>query len=118
MLAQPGDHTPNRGLLVVGGNYRHCPAAQRRPHVGQSPFETRKLRQVSDRIVTAVNATAPRLSVLVVTWNERELVKRSLPPLLEQLRDGDELIVADNDPSDGTAAPVERLAPAATVIRM
>jgi GT2 family glycosyltransferase len=65
-----------------------------------------------------VNATAPRLSVLVVTWNERELVERSLPPLLEQLRDGDELIVADNDSSDGTAEAVERLAPSATVIRM
>jgi GT2 family glycosyltransferase len=65
-----------------------------------------------------VNATAPRLSVLVVTWNERELVERSLPPLLEQLRDGDELIVADNDSSDGTPEAVQRLAPAATLVRM
>jgi GT2 family glycosyltransferase len=54
----------------------------------------------------------------MVTWNERELVERCLPPLLEQLRDGDELIVADNDSSDGTAEAVERLAPGARVIRM
>ncbi|MEA2426990.1 MAG: hypothetical protein QOF37_618 [Thermoleophilaceae bacterium] len=65
-----------------------------------------------------MNAPAPRLSVLIVTWNERELVERSLPPLLAQLREGDELIVADNDSSDGTVAAVERLAPAATIVRM
>lgn len=61
---------------------------------------------------------APTLSVLIVTWNERELVERSLPPLLAQLREGDELIVADNASSDGTVEAVERLAPGATVVRM
>ena len=61
---------------------------------------------------------APTLSVIVVTWNERALVERSLPALIAQLRPGDELIVADNDSSDGTAEAVERIAPAATVIRM
>lgn len=65
-----------------------------------------------------MNAAVPTLSVLLVTWNERELVERSLPPLLEQLRDGDELIVADNDSSDGTVEAVQRLAPAATLVRM
>jgi GT2 family glycosyltransferase len=60
----------------------------------------------------------PALSVLIVTHNERSLVERCLPPLLEQLRDYDELIVADNDSSDGTAEAVARLAPDATVIRM
>ena len=63
-------------------------------------------------------AASPTLSVLVVTYNERELVERCLPPLVEQLRDGDELIVADNASSDGTVEAVERAAPAATVIRM
>jgi GT2 family glycosyltransferase len=65
-----------------------------------------------------VNGAAPTLSVLIVTWNERELVERSLPPLLAQLRPGDELIVADNRSSDGTVAAVERLAPEATIVRM
>lgn len=65
-----------------------------------------------------MNVPAPTLSVLIVTWNERELVERSLPRLLEQLRPGDEVIVADNDSSDGTVEAVARLAPAAKVVRM
>ena len=60
----------------------------------------------------------PALSVLIVTHNERRVIERCLPPLLEQLRDGDELIVADNRSSDGTAEAVERIAPRATLIRM
>ena len=60
----------------------------------------------------------PTLSVIVVTYNERELVEMSLPPLLEQLEDGDELIVADNRSTDGSAEAVRRLAPTATVIDM
>jgi GT2 family glycosyltransferase len=62
--------------------------------------------------------SAPTLSILVVTYNERELVERCLPPLVGQLADGDELIVADNASSDGTAEAVERLAPKATLVRM
>jgi GT2 family glycosyltransferase len=60
----------------------------------------------------------PALSVLIVTHNERSVVERCLPPLLDQLRERDELIVADNGSSDGTAEAVGRLAPGATVIRM
>jgi GT2 family glycosyltransferase len=63
-------------------------------------------------------AGSPTLSVLVVTFNERELVERCLPPLVAQLREGDELIVADNASTDGTVAAVQDAAPAATVIRM
>jgi GT2 family glycosyltransferase len=61
---------------------------------------------------------APRLSVLIVTYNERTLIERCLPRLLEQLREDDELIVVDNDSTDGTAEVVESVAPAATLIRM
>jgi GT2 family glycosyltransferase len=60
----------------------------------------------------------PALSVLIVTHNERSFVERCLPVLLSQLRESDELIVADNASSDGTAEAVGRLAPGATVIRM
>jgi GT2 family glycosyltransferase len=60
----------------------------------------------------------PTLSVLIVTYNERELVERCLPPLVDQLDESDELIVADNCSNDGTVEAVERIAPKATVIRM
>ena len=63
-------------------------------------------------------ASEPTLSVLVVTFNERSVIERCLPALVAQLRDDDELIVADNRSEDGTVEAVERLAPAATVIRM
>ena len=38
----------------------------------------------------------PTLSVLIVAWNSREELGRTLPALLPELRDGDELIVVDN----------------------
>src|SRR4051794_11934564 len=63
-------------------------------------------------------AGRPTLSVLVVTHNERELVERSLPPLLEQLGPDDEVIVADNRSTDGSADAVRRIAPEAVVIEM
>ena len=43
-------------------------------------------------------------------------MRRSLPPLVEQLDDGDELIVVDNGSSDDTAEVVAKLDPAATLI--
>ena len=57
-----------------------------------------------------------RLSVVVVTYNCREAVGRSLPPLVGQLRDGDELIVVDNASADGTPDAVRGLAPGAVVV--
>jgi GT2 family glycosyltransferase len=60
----------------------------------------------------------PSLSVLIVAWNSREELRRTLPALLAELRDGDELIVVDNDSADDTAAVVVELAPAARLVRM
>jgi len=59
----------------------------------------------------------PTLSVLIVTWNSREELRRSLPGLLPELGEGDELIVVDNDSADGTPEAVAELAPAARVVR-
>ena len=59
----------------------------------------------------------PTLSVLIVAWNSREELCRTLPALLPELGEGDELIVVDNDSSDGTAEAVAELAPAAQVVR-
>ncbi len=59
----------------------------------------------------------PTLSVLIVAWNSREELARTLPALLPELGDGDELIVVDNDSDDGTAEAVTELAPRAKVVR-
>ncbi len=58
----------------------------------------------------------PTLSVLIVSWNSRNELGRTLPALLPELSEGDELIVVDNDSSDGTPAAVRELAPAARVL--
>jgi GT2 family glycosyltransferase len=60
----------------------------------------------------------PSLSVLIVAWNSSVALRRTLPALLAELRDDDELIVVDNDSGDGSAALVTELAPAARVVRM
>jgi GT2 family glycosyltransferase len=59
----------------------------------------------------------PTLSVLIVAWNSREELARTLPALLPELGEGDELIVVDNDSRDGTAELAASLAPAARIVR-
>jgi GT2 family glycosyltransferase len=59
----------------------------------------------------------PTLSVLIVAWNSRTELARTLPALLPELGEGDELIVVDNDSSDSTAEAVEELAPSARIVR-
>ncbi len=59
----------------------------------------------------------PTLSVLIVSWNSREQLARTLPALLPELDDGDELIVVDNASSDGAAEAAEAVAPRARLIR-
>jgi GT2 family glycosyltransferase len=59
----------------------------------------------------------PTLSVLIVAWNSREELARTLPRLLPELGEEDELIVVDNDSGDGTAEAVIARAPAARIVR-
>jgi GT2 family glycosyltransferase len=59
----------------------------------------------------------PTLSVLIVAWNSRDELVRTLPALLPELGEGDELIVVDNDSGDGTADAVALLAPRARLVR-
>lgn len=58
----------------------------------------------------------PTLSVLIVAWNSRAELARTLPALLPELGEGDELVVVDNGSGDGTPATVAALAPAATLV--
>jgi GT2 family glycosyltransferase len=60
----------------------------------------------------------PSLSVLIVAWNSSAELRRTLPALLAELGDGDELIVVDNDSGDDSAAVVAELVPAARLLRM
>jgi GT2 family glycosyltransferase len=59
---------------------------------------------------------ATRLSVVVVTYDSEVALAATLPPLCEQLRPGDELVVADNGSHDATVALVRRLAPDARLL--
>jgi len=59
----------------------------------------------------------PTLSVLIVAYESRDDLTRTLPALLAELGEGDELIVVDNRPGDGSAEVVEWLAPAARIVR-
>jgi GT2 family glycosyltransferase len=63
-----------------------------------------------------VRCLVATLSVVIVTHDSRQAVAATVPALLSQLRDGDELIAVDNASADGTAAAVRDLAPSATVI--
>lgn len=59
----------------------------------------------------------PRLSVLIVAWNNQAELAHSLPAVSRELDEGDELIVFDNASRDDTAAVVAELAPQARLIR-
>jgi GT2 family glycosyltransferase len=58
----------------------------------------------------------PTLSVLIVTWNSREELVRTLPAVMGELEQGDELIVVDNGSEDDTAEVVAELAPGARFV--
>jgi N-acetylglucosaminyl-diphospho-decaprenol L-rhamnosyltransferase len=57
-----------------------------------------------------------RLSLVIVTHDHRDAVRQGLPALTAQLADDDQLIVVDNDSSDGTADAARELARDALVI--
>ena len=60
----------------------------------------------------------PTLSVLIVAWDSRDDLSKTLPALLPELAEGDELIVVENKAGDGSAELVRELAPAAKIVRM
>jgi GT2 family glycosyltransferase len=59
----------------------------------------------------------PTLSALIVAYDSRDDLTKTLPALLAELGDGDELIVVDNKPGDGSVEIVQELAPAARIVR-
>lgn len=59
----------------------------------------------------------PSLSVLIVAYSSRDDLTRTLPSLLSELSEGDELIVVDNKPGDGSVEVVSELAPTARIVQ-
>jgi len=58
----------------------------------------------------------PTLSVLIVAYESRDDLTKTLPALLRELGEGDELIVVDNKPGDGSVEVVRELAPQARIV--
>ncbi len=58
----------------------------------------------------------PTLSVLIVAWESGDDFQETLPALLPELGEGDELIVVENKAGDGSVAAVRELAPQARVV--
>ena len=58
------------------------------------------------------------LSVVIVAWNSREELARTIPPLLAELGEGDELVVVDNASGDDTRSLVAEMAPSATIVAL
>jgi len=59
----------------------------------------------------------PTLSVLIVAWGSRDDLQKTLPALLAELDDGDELIIVENKAGDGSVEVARELAPQARIVR-
>jgi GT2 family glycosyltransferase len=58
----------------------------------------------------------PTLSVLIVAYESRDDLAKTLPALLRELGDDDELIVVDNKPGDGSVELARELSPQARIV--
>ena len=60
---------------------------------------------------------APRVSVIIVSWNARPLLKQCLPSVVATDYPNFEIVLADNRSTDGSAAWVATEFPAAKIVR-
>jgi len=60
---------------------------------------------------------APEVSIVILTWNAKELVQRCLPSVMATDYPNLEIILADNASTDGTAAWVAREYPDVKIVR-
>lgn len=66
----------------------------------------------------STGAGNPGVSIVIVAFNSRAELERTLPAVVEELGAADELIVVDNASKDGSADAVERLAPGARLLSL
>jgi GT2 family glycosyltransferase len=59
----------------------------------------------------------PTLSVLIVAWESGDDLQKTLPALLPELGEDDELVVVENKAAGGSAEVVRELAPRARIVR-
>lgn len=59
----------------------------------------------------------PTLSVLIVAYESRDDLTKTLPALLRELGEDDELIIVENKAGDGSVEVVRELAPEARIVR-
>lgn len=64
------------------------------------------------------SGTAPRVSVIILNWNGREMLGDCLASVLAQAFEGFEVILVDNGSTDGSAEWVARLYPQVRVLRL
>lgn len=69
------------------------------------------------RAASPRSVSAPRVSVVIVTWNGRALLERFLPSVLETEYPEVEVVVADNASEDGTAEWLAEAHPEVVVVR-
>jgi len=91
-----------------------APAA-RRMSVAEETWEARA-RRVLDRVDP--NAEAPRVAVVIVSFNTRDLLERCLQAVEAQTEAPAQVIVVDNASSDGSAAMVRERFPGVQVIEL
>jgi N-acetylglucosaminyl-diphospho-decaprenol L-rhamnosyltransferase len=60
---------------------------------------------------------SPTLSVLIVAWESGDDLRKTLAALRAELSEGDELIVVENKPGDGSVEVARELMPAARIVR-
>ena len=60
----------------------------------------------------------PSLSVLIVSWNSREELVRTLPALAAELAAGDEVILVDNDSRDDSVAVARAALPDVRIVQV
>ncbi|MBA2545409.1 MAG: glycosyltransferase family 2 protein [Solirubrobacterales bacterium] len=64
-----------------------------------------------------MNEHPATISIVIVAWNSSEELASTIPAVLGELAEGDELVVVDNASADRTAQAVTELAPQAVLVR-
>ena len=85
--------------------------------MGTGPLGPRNSIIPLTRINVWLLMAAPRVSIIIVSWNARSVVQECLPSVVETDYPNLEIIFADNASTDGTAAWIARKYPTVKIVR-